>query len=69
MTQKQQDALTVTTSKYEVGGAGGNIAVEVKANITYEVEVNVDWIKQTGTRALTTSTLYFSIDANETGGS
>lgn len=68
VTQKQKDALTVTSSKYEVDSKGGNISVEVKANISFEVEVKADWIKQTEkTRALTTSNLNFTIEPNETG--
>lgn len=67
--QKQKDALTVTSSKYEVDGKGGSISVEVKANINFEVEVKADWIKQNTekTRALTTSNLNFTIEPNETG--
>lgn len=70
VTQKQKDALTVTSSKYEVDSKGGNINVEVKANISFEVEVKADWIKQiksSDTRALTTTNLNFTIDLNETG--
>ena len=70
VTQKQKDALTVTSSKYEVDSKGGNISVEVKANINFEVEVKADWIKQvksSNTRALVTSNLNFTIEPNETG--
>ncbi len=69
VTQKQKDALTVTSSKYEVASKGGNISVEVKANINFKVEVRADWIKQQTekTRALTTSNLNFTIEPNETG--
>ena len=69
VTQKQKDALTVTSSKYEVDSKGGNTSVEVKANINFEVEVKSDWIKQQTekTRALTTSNLNFTIEPNETG--
>lgn len=70
VTQKQKDALTVTSSKYEVDSKGGNISVEVKANINFEVEVRADWIKQvksSNTRALITSNLNFTIEPNETG--
>lgn len=69
VTQKQKDALTITSSKYEVDGEGGNISVEVKANINFEVEVRVDWIKQQTekTRTLITSNLNFTIEPNETG--
>lgn len=70
VTQKQKDALTVTSSKYEVSSSGGNISVEVKANIEYEVEVKADWIKHVEnqeTRALTSSMLNFQVDFNDTG--
>ena len=69
VSQKQKDALTVTSSKYEVDSKGGNINIEVKANIDFEVEVKADWIKQQEgqTRALTTSNLTFAVDPNETG--
>ena len=69
VTQKQKGALTVTSSKYEVDSKGGNISVEIKANISFEVEVKADWIKQQTekTRALTTSNLNFTVDPNETG--
>ena len=69
VTQKQKDALTVTSSKYEVDSKGGNISVEVKANINFKVEVRADWIKQQTekTRALVTSNLNFTIEPNETG--
>lgn len=68
--QKQKDALTVTSSKYEVPSKGGNINVEVKANINYEVEIKSDWIKQTenkSTRTLASNILNFTVDLNDTG--
>lgn len=68
VTQKQKDALTITSSKYEVGSKGGNISIEIKANISFEVDIKSDWIKQTEkTRALATSNLSFTIESNETG--
>ena len=53
VSQKQKDALTLTASRFEVGKEGGTVQVEVKANITFEVEIpEVDrsWISQTNTR-------------------
>lgn len=67
VTQKQKDALLVSSSKYEVEAEGGDISVEVQANISFEVEIGVDWIERIETRALTTSSLNFSIATNETG--
>ena len=70
VTQKQKDAILLSSSKYEVEAKGGEISVEVQANISYEVEVKSDWIKQvdaSNTRALSASTLNFTIDTNDTG--
>lgn len=70
LTQKQQDAILVSASKYEMETKGGEIKVEVQSNVSYEVEIGVDWIKQvdtSNTRALSTSTLNFTIDTNDTG--
>ena len=39
VSQKQKDALTLTASRFEVGKEGGTVQVEVKANITFEVEI------------------------------
>lgn len=43
-----------------------SIDVEVQANVQYSVSSSVDWIKQTGTKALTSKTLTFSIEENKT---
>ena len=51
----QQDILTVTSKKYDVGANGGEILIEVKANIDFEhviEESATDWIKYTATRTL-----------------
>lgn len=67
--QKQQDALTLTANKFEVGKNGGKINVEVKANIQYEViisETSKSWISQSAkTRGLTSNNLSFDIAPNE----
>lgn len=69
VTQKQKDALTLTTDKFEVGKTGGTINVEVKSNIQYEVvipETSKSWIKQSvKTRGLTSKNLTFDIAASE----
>lgn len=67
--QKQQDALTLTANKFEVGKNGGKINVEVKANIQYEViisETSKNWISQSPkTRGLTSNNLSFDIAPSE----
>ncbi|MBO5381599.1 MAG: leucine-rich repeat protein, partial [Bacteroides sp.] len=66
--QKGADALLVTTKKYEVAQEGGEIEVEVQANIDYEMEISEtakSWITEATTRALTTHKHTFTIAANE----
>ena len=70
VSQKQKDALTVTSSKFEVEAAGGEVKIEVKANIDFQYEITYggtakDWISTTDSRALKTSTLGFKVAANE----
>ncbi len=70
LTQKQKNALTVTSSKFEVDDEGGDIVVEVNANVEFEVITKADWIQQksvANSRAVTNSNLYFTVKPNETG--
>ena len=66
--QKQKDALTVTASEFEVAAEGGDISIEVKANIDFEYAIEESaqsWIKYSGSRAMKTSTLLFKVAENE----
>lgn len=69
VTQKQKDALLLTTNKFEMEPQGGKINVEVKANVEYEVivpEAYKSWISQgSKSRGLTTSTVSFDIAETE----
>ena len=68
VSQKQKDALTVTASKFEVETEGGEVKIEVKANIDFEYAIDEsakEWIKYEGTRAIKTSTLTFSVAEND----
>ncbi len=68
VSQKGKDSLTTTASKNEFGPEGGELTIEVKANIdfTYSIaEGCKDWISESGTKALTTTTLTFNIAENE----
>ena len=67
VTQKQKDALTVTTSKFEVGAEGGQITVEVKSNVKYTCEIDQkceEWIKRMETRGIQASSITFNIEPN-----
>jgi len=68
ITQKQKDGLTVTSNKVEVDANGGDIAIEVKANVKFEYEIEKDaqsWITTNDSRALTASTLRLKVSENE----
>lgn len=68
VTQKQKDALTATSAKNEFPAEGGELVIEVKANISYEASVDDDcksWITSASSRALTTSTLKYTVAENE----
>lgn len=70
ITQKQKDALLLTSSKVEINADGGEFIVEVKSNVqfTYEIEKSAKtWLRfqdNTNTRGLVTSALLFSADEN-----
>ena len=63
--QKQQDALTVTASRFEVGADGGEVEITVKANIDFDYEISDDWITFVQTKAMTTHELVFNVSPNE----
>ena len=68
VSQKRKDALTVTSSKFEVSADGGEIKIEVKANIDFNVEIEESaksWVTHRSTRAMKTSTLIMEVDEND----
>ena len=69
VTQKQNNALDITASRFEVDAKGGTIDVEVKSNVDYRVvipEHYQSWIKQAPeNRSLSTKTFSFEIAENE----
>ena len=68
-TQKQKNALTLSSNKFELTPEGGDIKVEVKANTNYDVVIPSEcqkWIKQeTKSRGLVSNHLHFSIAKSE----
>lgn len=68
VTQKQTNALLLSSDKLEVGQAGGDYIVEVRSNVSYSVEIPeqfASWISKTGSRGLTTSNVNLRIAPNE----
>lgn len=69
VSQKQKNALMLTTSRIEVPQSGGTIQAEVKANVQYRTEIPElyqDWITPASrSRTLETSSLNFKIEASK----
>lgn len=59
--------LVLTEKEYIVGSEGAGIKVELKSNTSYEVQLpEVDWIKETATRAISSYTHHFTVSPNGT---
>ena len=68
VTQKQKDALTVTSNKIEVEDDGGTAIIEVNANVSYECIIDEEaksWISLNTSRALSASQVKLQIERNE----
>lgn len=68
VTQKQKDALTVTSGKLEFSAQGGEAEVEVKSNVSYTCEVEEGargWLSVISSRAMTSSVVNLKIEENE----
>lgn len=67
--QKQQDALTVTANRHEMGPEGGTIEIQLRSNLECKATIGEDckdWIvPATGSRAMVSSRLYFDIAKSE----
>lgn len=72
VTQKQRDALLVTSNRVYVPQAGGTFLVEVQANIDFSTELSYlaggpsGWIHDLGTKGLSQHILTFQVDENPT---
>lgn len=65
VTQKQKDAITQTPSKTQIGAEGGSFTIEVKSNINYSFEIDVDWIHKSSSKAYVTKETTFTVDRND----
>ena len=68
VTQKQKEAILVSSSRLDVGVGGGQIMVEVKASTPYEysiAESAKSWITPVRTKSLSETKLYFNVSEND----
>ena len=67
VTQSQTNVITLSTSTVEINEEGGTFSVDVLANVEYEVAIadDCDWITLMDSRAMTESTLNFSVSENK----
>lgn len=68
VTQKQKDALTLTSHKVEMEAGGGKALIEVKANVSYQCIIDEEarsWISISSSRALTASQVQLEVKKNE----
>lgn len=68
VTQKYAEALLVTKNKFEIPQEGGDFTIEIKSNISYEIEIDADsqkWITEVPqSKALTTYFHTFNVSEN-----
>lgn len=65
VTQVQRDAIIVASEEKEISYRGGALDFDIQTNVSFSVDVDVDWITTVDTRALHTETLHFDVKANE----
>lgn len=69
ITQKQKDAILITSDKVEIDFNGGTVTLQIKANVSFtdEIDKSIDWIhrSQRNTRGLSESMLFYEVDTND----
>lgn len=58
--------IVLPETEYKISSAAQQLEVTVRANVQYDVEIDVDWITQIEAKSLETTTLFFEIDENTT---
>lgn len=67
VTQKQRDALLLSSDRVELSADGGSFTIEVQSNIDFSHRIEADgndWIRTVPTKGLEKSVLTFSVDQN-----
>ena len=69
ITQKQKDAVLVSSGKVEIDAEGGTVSIEVQHNIEYSYVIDeacASWIQVAKTKAMTSDNLTFMVSRNQT---
>lgn len=66
ITQPANLGIILPSKSFNLESSAKTIEVEVQANVQYSVTTSVDWIKQTGTKGLTSTKYTFSVEENTT---
>lgn len=64
--QAQKDAILVDDANFEMPYGGGEIQVNVQANVQFDVKPEAEWIHYLETKALSNSTVCLIVDENGT---
>lgn len=66
--QNQNDAIITEVNEYEVPEEGGDLNINVKSNVSYQIITNVDWITLKSTsRGLESSSFVINVAKNNSG--
>lgn len=68
VTQKQRDAMLLSSDRVELSSDGGSFTVEVMSNVDFSHRIEADgsdWIHPVSTKGLEKSVLTFRVDPNE----
>lgn len=67
VTQKQHDAMLLTSGRMEMSADGGVLVVEMMTNVDFTSKIEADgsaWIHELSSKGLSKATVSFAIDAN-----
>lgn len=65
--QKQKTYLYVSSTAFDVKAEGETIELRVESNTNVEVKIDVGWLREVSTKAITAKTHTFTVDANDSG--
>ena len=64
--EENKGVISDAASSYDLAPGAQTLEIQLKSNVKYTVGIDVDWIFQKETKALTESTLVFTVKENDT---